>query len=95
MIGKSDLVLDTAPEDHSDVSPKITRFPRHLVPVGTELKPVVLSIVIPALNESLTIAEFVRWCHQGIAEIGVSGQILIVDSSKDDTARLALGFVTK
>jgi Glycosyl transferase family 2 len=42
------------------------------------------------LNESLTITEFVRWCHQGITELGVSAQILIVDSSKDDTAQLAL-----
>jgi glycosyltransferase involved in cell wall biosynthesis len=91
MIGKSDPVLDATPEDYLEISPKITRFPHHLVPLGTELGPVVLSIVIPALNESLTIAEFVRWCHQGIAEIGVSGQILIVDSSKDETAQLALG----
>ena len=30
-----------------------------------------LSIVIPALDEQLTITEFVRWCHQGLAEAGV------------------------
>ena len=24
-----------------------------------------LSIVIPALNEELTIADFVAWCHEG------------------------------
>jgi glycosyltransferase involved in cell wall biosynthesis len=90
MIGKSAGVLRAAPADYSGVAPNIPRPPRHLVPVGTELTPVVLSIVIPALNESLTITQFVRWCHQGIAELGVSGQILIVDSSKDDTAQLAL-----
>ena len=49
-----------------------------------------LSIVIPALNESLTITEFVEWCHQGMAAAGVRGEVLIVDSSTDDTAALAV-----
>lgn len=47
------------------------------------------SIVIPALNEELTISEFVHWCKQGLAEAGVRGEILIVDSSSDRTAELA------
>ncbi len=46
--------------------------------------------MIPTLNEQLTITEFVRWCHEGFAEAGVVGEILIVDSSSDDTAQLAL-----
>ncbi len=49
-----------------------------------------LSIVIPALNESLTITDFVQWCHEGLAEAGVAGEILIVDSSTDDTPELAV-----
>jgi glycosyltransferase involved in cell wall biosynthesis len=49
-----------------------------------------LSIVIPALNEQLTISEFVHWCHEGLAEAGVSGEIVIVDSSTDMTAERAL-----
>src|ERR1700730_8708721 len=48
-----------------------------------------LSIVIPALNEELTISEFVTWCRQGLSDAGVSGEILIVDSSTDATATLA------
>ena len=32
-----------------------------------------LSIVIPALNEALTIGEFVEWCKQGIALANVRG----------------------
>ena len=28
-----------------------------------------LSIVIPALNEELTIADFVAWCHAGMAQL--------------------------
>ena len=49
-----------------------------------------LSIVIPALNESLTITDFVAWCHEGLADAGIVGEILIIDSSTDDTAELAL-----
>ncbi len=45
-----------------------------------------LSIVIPALDEALTIEEFVCWCRQGLAAAGVHGEILIVDSSTDGTA---------
>lgn len=48
------------------------------------------SIVIPALNEERTIAEFVDWCRAGLSQAGVSGEILIVDSSTDSTARFAL-----
>jgi glycosyltransferase involved in cell wall biosynthesis len=48
------------------------------------------SIVIPALNEELTIADFVAWCHEGMQKAGVKGEILIVDSGTDRTAELAL-----
>jgi glycosyltransferase involved in cell wall biosynthesis len=49
-----------------------------------------VSIVIPALNESLTIADFVDWCKAGLAKASTTGEILIVDSSTDDTAKIAL-----
>jgi glycosyltransferase involved in cell wall biosynthesis len=49
-----------------------------------------LSIVIPALNEQLTMAMFIDWCKQGLAGAGVVGEILIVDSSTDKTAEIAL-----
>jgi glycosyltransferase involved in cell wall biosynthesis len=48
------------------------------------------SIVIPALNEELTIGDFVEWCKEGLAAAGVSGEILIVDSSTDRTAEIAI-----
>ncbi len=51
----------------------------------------VISIVIPAVNEELTISDFIAWCWQGLAEVGVPGEILIVDSSSDRTAEIALG----
>lgn len=49
-----------------------------------------LSIVIPALNEELTIREFVAWCKKGIEHAGICAEILIVDSSNDRTAEIAL-----
>ena len=62
----------------------------HLLPAGAEKTPVELSIVVPALNERITVTEFVEWCKAGIAQAGVSAQILIVDSSTDETPQLAL-----
>jgi len=49
-----------------------------------------LSIVIPALDEEITIGEFVEWCRQGLLSAKVRGEILIVDSSTDRTAEIAL-----
>jgi len=50
-----------------------------------------ISIVVPALNEELTIGDFVEWCKEGFARTGVVGEILIVDSSTDRTAEIAVG----
>jgi glycosyltransferase involved in cell wall biosynthesis len=61
-----------------------------LPPSGAEAARVDLSIVVPALNEELTIGEFVDGCAEGLRRAGVSGQILIVDSSSDATAEIAL-----
>src|SRR5688572_479080 len=49
-----------------------------------------LSIVIPALNEQVTIGRFVEWCREGLVQAGIRGEILIVDSSSDRTSDLAL-----
>jgi glycosyltransferase involved in cell wall biosynthesis len=49
-----------------------------------------VSIVVPALNEEITIADFVGWCHEGLADAGVVGEILIVDSSTDETPKRAV-----
>ena len=42
------------------------------------------------MNEEITVGEFIDWCKEGLERAGVSGQILIVDSSTDDTARIVL-----
>jgi len=48
-----------------------------------------VSIVIPTLNEELTIGEFIDWCSEGLRKAGVTGQILIIDSSTDNTPEIA------
>src|SRR5262245_51842536 len=48
-----------------------------------------VSVVVPALNEEITIGEFVDWCRDGLKRAGVEGEILIVDSSSDRTGDIA------
>ena len=55
----------------------------------TALNPEV-SIVVPALNENITIGEFVDWCWEGLEKEGIDGEVIIVDSSSDDTPQIAL-----
>jgi hypothetical protein len=62
----------------------------HLLPPGCNPGPVDLSLVVPALNEAITVGEFVQWCRQGLQAAGVTGQILIVDSSTDATPDIVL-----
>src|SRR2546421_12182491 len=62
----------------------------HLMPPGAEAGSVDVSIVVPSLNEEITVGEFVDWCKQGLKQAGVRGQILIVDSSTDKTPDIAL-----
>jgi len=49
-----------------------------------------ISIVVPSLNEEITIGEFVAWCWLGLEKVGVKGELIIVDSSTDDTPNIAL-----
>src|SRR5215469_6632430 len=49
-----------------------------------------VSVVIPALNEELTVGEFVDWCQEGFGRAGVQGEVLIIDSGTDRTAEIAL-----
>jgi glycosyltransferase involved in cell wall biosynthesis len=62
----------------------------HLMPAGGEPRPVDVSIIVPSLNEEITVGEFVDWCKQGLERAGVTGQILIVDSSTDKTPEIVL-----
>jgi len=60
-----------------------------LVPPDDEPEPEV-TILVPAVNEAITIAEFVQWCHEGLRGAGARGEILIVDSSDDQTPSIAV-----
>ena len=62
----------------------------HLLVPEDDISDPEVSIVIPALNEEVTISEFVEWCKEGLAKAGVRGEILIVDSSTDGTAERAV-----
>jgi glycosyltransferase involved in cell wall biosynthesis len=62
----------------------------HLLVPEDDVRDPQISIVIPALNEELTIGDFVEWCRQGLTSAGVRGEILIVDSSTDATSKIAL-----
>lgn len=61
------------------------------LPVGDSRgpKPRFVSIVVPCLNEELVIGEFVDWCFEGLRQAGVSGEVLIVDSSTDRSPEIA------
>jgi hypothetical protein len=48
-----------------------------------------VSIVVPCLNEELTVGRFVDWCTEGLTSAGVSGEVLIVDSSEDRSPIIA------
>lgn len=62
---------------------------RLLTPVDDIADPEV-TILVPALNEEITIGRFLTWCREGIARGGYRGEILIVDSSTDRTPEIAL-----
>ena len=49
-----------------------------------------VTILVPALNEEITIGRFVDWCQEGIKASGAKVEILIVDSSTDRTTDIAL-----
>jgi len=78
-------VLDDVPAG----TPAESLEPVLLKPVDDVVDPE-LSVVIPALNERLTIADTVDWCKEGFRKTGIVGEILIIDSSTDDTPQIAL-----
>jgi glycosyltransferase involved in cell wall biosynthesis len=80
---------DAVPAQLALLSAQHAQEPCLLTPHDDVADPEV-SIVIPALNEEITISEFVDWCKEGLAKAGVRGEILIVDSSTDRTTELAL-----
>lgn len=68
----------------NDSSPDI-----HLLIPPEDVADPEVTILVPALNEEITIGRFVAWCRQGIAASGARVEILIVDSSTDRTPEIA------
>jgi hypothetical protein len=73
----------------SGMSPIVDPELELLVPADDVENPE-FSIVVPALNEQLTMPMFISWCQEGMRRAGVVAEILIVDSSTDQTPEIAL-----
>jgi hypothetical protein len=69
---------DLPDPDRSDVQ---------LLPPQHEASDLELTILIPAMNEELTVGDFVARCHEGIREPGVVGEVLLVDCSTRSPSR--------
>ncbi len=81
-----------APRESETAQPSARREKNELellVPADDVADPE-LSIVVPALNEQLTVGDFVEWCKEGLQKAGLAGEILIIDSSTDRTSAIAL-----
>jgi glycosyltransferase involved in cell wall biosynthesis len=74
----------------SGITPRLDPELDLRVPESGDVADPEVSIVIPALNESLTIGDFIDWCKEGLAKANVAGEILIIDSSTDKTGEIAL-----
>ena len=81
----SSFTISSTPSEYTAASNDV----QLLVPANDVAEPE-LSIVIPALNEVLTIGQFLDWCMQGLERAGVKGEVLIIDSSTDATSEIAL-----
>lgn len=49
-----------------------------------------ISVVVPTMNEELTIGLFIDWCNLGFSNAGINGEIVILDNSIDQTPQIAL-----
>jgi glycosyltransferase involved in cell wall biosynthesis len=68
------------------MTPAQTQVSQRTTPAG---QPPEVSIVVPCMNEELTVGEFVDWCLEGLASAGVTGEVLIIDSSTDRSPQIA------
>lgn len=48
-----------------------------------------ISILIPTKNEEVSVAQFMKWCHEGISKTGLEGEVILLDSSDDRTPEIA------
>jgi glycosyltransferase involved in cell wall biosynthesis len=55
----------------------------------TDEKAPELTILVPTLNEEITVERFLDWCREGIDHARVAAEIILVDSSTDSTPEKA------
>jgi len=60
-----------------------------LIPANDVSEPMV-TVLVPVMNEEVTVAMFCQWCHEGFYRAGVIGEILLIDSSDDSTPEIAV-----
>src|ERR1700710_3073975 len=60
------------------------------IPSSGDVAEPLVTILVPAMNESKTIQDFLAWCREGGAKVAAQVEILIADSSSDETPELCL-----
>jgi len=48
-----------------------------------------ITVLIPTKNEEITIGQFLEWCEEGFKAQGLTGEVVLMDSSTDKTASIA------
>lgn len=48
-----------------------------------------VSVLIPTKNEEISIAQFIGWVMEGFERANVKGELILLDSSSDETPRIA------
>ena len=47
------------------------------------------SVIVPTMNEEVTVRQFINWCRQGFSNSNIEGEIIFLDSSTDNTPKIA------
>lgn len=48
-----------------------------------------VSVLVPTMNEEICAEQFISWCHEGFSRLNINGEIIFLDSSTDNTRRIA------
>jgi adenylyl-sulfate kinase len=79
-----DRLMDLLRRHETQAAPNPARPPDSNIQHG-------LSVVIPCLNEEVSIAEVIAWAQEGIRSTGLPGEVVVVDNgSRDRSRELAL-----
>jgi glycosyltransferase involved in cell wall biosynthesis len=49
-----------------------------------------ITVLVPTKNEEITISRFIEWCFEGFENAKLTGEIILMDSSTDQTPKIAL-----